>query len=116
MSGLSPILTAWDSLIFLDGHFMENAECNELLTVSESENGKLCLEMENTEEQMNQLLETMTNKMINVNQRLKVKDKVLSDVYVQSDSNQELEDVEQSSDQPLVGNNEPPRDDLNVEC
>ena len=37
-------------------------------------------------------------------------------VYVQSDSNQELEDVEQSSDQPLVGNNEPPRDDLNVEC
>lgn len=93
---------------------LENTETDELLTVSESGDGKLSVEMDDTEKQMSQLMETMTNKMLSVNQRLKVKDSVPSDVFVQSDQDQE--DGEGSSDRPLLGNNEPPRDDLNVEC
>ncbi|XP_011446715.3 coiled-coil domain-containing protein 149-B isoform X4 [Magallana gigas] len=93
-------------------NLLENAETDELLTVSESEDGKLSVEMDDTEEQMNLLMETMTNKMLSVNQKLKVKDTVPSDVCVQSDQ----EDGEGSSDRPLLGNNDPPRDDLNVEC
>lgn len=97
---------------FTGENLLENAETDELLTVSESEDGKLSVEMDDTEEQMNLLMETMTNKMLSVNQKLKVKDTVPSDVCVQSDQ----EDGEGSSDRPLLGNNEPPRDDLNVEC
>lgn len=93
---------------------LENTETDELLTVSESGDGKLSVEMDDTEKQMSQLMETMTNKMLSVNQRLKVKDSVPSDVFVQSDQDQE--DGEGSSDRPLLGKNEPPRDDLNVEC
>lgn len=99
---------------FTGKNLLENTETDELLTVSESGNGKLSVEMDDTEKQMSQLMETMTNKMLSVNQRLKVKDSVPSDVFVQSDQDQE--DGEGSSDRPLLGNNEPPRDDLNVEC
>lgn len=99
---------------FTGKNLLENTETDELLTVSESGDGKLSVEMDDTEEQMSQLMEKMTNKMLSVNQRLKVKDSVPSDVYVQSDQDQE--DGEGSSDRPLLGNNEPPRDDLNVEC
>lgn len=99
---------------FTGKNLLENTETDELLTVSESGDGKLSVEMDDTEEQMSQLMETMTNKMLSVNQRLKVKDSVPSDVFVQSDQDQE--DGEGSSDRPLLGNNEPPRDDLNVEC
>lgn len=99
---------------FTGKNLLENTETVELLTVSESGDGKLSVEMDDTEEQMSQLMEKMTNKMLSVNQRLKVKDSVPSDVYVQSDQDQE--DGEGSSDRPLLGNNEPPRDDLNVEC
>lgn len=99
---------------FTGKSLLENTETDELLTVSESGDGKLSVEMDDTEKQMSQLMETMTNKMLSVNQRLKVKDSVPSDVFVQSDQDQE--DGEGSSDRPLLGNNEPPRDDLNVEC
>lgn len=99
---------------FTGKNLLENTETDELLTVSESGDGKLSVEMDDTEKQMSQLMETMTNKMLSVNQRLKVKDSVPSDVFVQSDQDQE--DGEGSSDRPLLGNNEPPRDDLNVEC
>lgn len=99
-------------LFFTGENLLKNAETDELLTVSESGDGKLSVEMDDTEEQMNLLMETMTNKMLSVNQKLKVKDTVPSDVCVQSDQ----EDGEGSSDRPLLGNNEPPRDDLNVEC
>lgn len=99
---------------FTGKNLLENTEIDELLTVSESGDGKLSVEMDDTEKQMSQLMETMTNKMLSVNQRLKVKDSVPSDVFVQSDQDQE--DGEGSSDRPLLGNNEPPRDDLNVEC
>lgn len=99
---------------FTGKSLLENTEIDELLTVSESGDGKLSVEMDDTEKQMSQLMETMTNKMLSVNQRLKVKDSVPSDVFVQSDQDQE--DGEGSSDRPLLGNNEPPRDDLNVEC
>lgn len=99
---------------FTGKNLLENTETDELLTVSESGDGKLSVEMDDTEKQMSQLMETMTNKMLSVNQRLKVKDSVPSDVFVQSDQDQE--DGEGSSDRPLLGKNEPPRDDLNVEC
>lgn len=99
---------------FTGKNLLENTETDDLLTVSESGDGKLSVEMDDTEKQMSQLMETMTNKMLSVNQRLKVKDSVPSDVFVQSDQDQE--DGEGSSDRPLLGNNEPPRDDLNVEC
>lgn len=99
---------------FTGKNLLENTETDDLLTVSESGDGKLSVEMDDTEKQMSQLMETMTNKMLSVNQRLKVKDSVPSDVFVQSDQDQE--DGEGSSDRPLLGKNEPPRDDLNVEC
>lgn len=101
--------------IFSDKARLQTGENDEILAVSTNKEGQLCLEMNDTEEQMNQLMEVMTNKMISVNQRSKVKDSVPADVYLQPDSNQE--DEEDSSGQPLLNSNEAPReDDLNVEC
>jgi K+/H+ antiporter YhaU regulatory subunit KhtT len=99
---------------FVDTVLLHSGENEEMLAVSEDQEGQLCLEVNDTEEQMNQLMEVMTNKMVSVNQRSKVKESVSGDVYLQSDSAQE--DVEDSGSQPLLNASEMPRDDLNVEC